>query len=129
MARSHFAPCHGRVPAYPHRFMSAFSKLASLVCDRPDGEPVVGVVIVDRLDTLAGEHPDAPEWRKSIVDLLKTVGLETSYGARKKLALELGYTEDRIVTRGSAEMNQWLRDEVMKRLADAGVKLPLDVLP
>ena len=109
--------------------MSAFSKLLSVVCDRPDGEPVVGVAVADRLDALSREHPDAPEWRKSIVDLLKTVGLDTSYGARKKLALELGHTEDLIVTKGSAEMNLWLRGEVMKRLADAGVKLPLEVFP
>ena len=109
--------------------MSAFSKLVSVICDRPEGQPVTGVSFAERLDELAGKHPDAPEWRKSITDLLKTVGLDTSYGARKKLALELGYTEEKIVTKGSTEMNQWLRDEVMKRLADAGVKLPLDVLP
>jgi hypothetical protein len=109
--------------------MSAFSKLVSVVCDRPDGETVEGVDVADRLDALAREQPDAPEWRKSIVDLLKTVGLDTSFGARKKLALELGYTEDLIVTKGSSEMNLWLRGEVMKRLADAGVKLPLEVFP
>jgi hypothetical protein len=109
--------------------MSAFSKLVSAVCDRPDGEPVTGVAVADRLDALAREHPDTPDWRKSIVDLLKTVGLDTSYGARKKLAIELGYPEDLIVTKGSAEMNLWLRVEVMKRLADAGVKLPSEVLP
>lgn len=108
--------------------MSAFSKLVSAVCDRPDGDPVTGMAVAERLDALAREHADAPEWRKSIVDLLKTVGLDASYGARKKLALELGYTEDLIVTKGSAEMNLWLRGEVMKRLADAGVKLPSEVV-
>jgi hypothetical protein len=109
--------------------MSAFSKLVSAVCDRPDGAAVSGVSFADRLDALALEHPDAPEWRKSIVDLLKTAGLDASYGARKKLALELGYTEDQIVTQGSTEMNQWLRGEVWKRLADAGATLPPDLLP
>jgi hypothetical protein len=109
--------------------MNAFSKLVSVVCDRPEGETVAGMAFADRLDAIARDHPDAPDWRKSIVDLLKTVGLDSSYGARKKLALELGYTEDLIVTKGSSEMNLWLLGEVMKRLADEGVKLPPEVFP
>lgn len=104
-------------------------RLISTVCDRPEGQPVVGVAFAERLDALAAGHPDAPEWRKSVVDLLRLVGFDASYGARKKLALELGYTEDLVVTKGSAEMNLWLHGELMKRLADAGAKVPLDVLP
>lgn len=73
---------------------------------------------------LAKDQPEELNWRNSIVDLLKLVGLESSYGARKELALELGYTESDIVEKGSAEMNLWLRDEVMKQLAARGVKMP-----
>ncbi len=100
--------------------MSAFAKLVSVICERPEGQPITGVAFAERLDALAREHPDAPNWRNSIVDLLKTIRLDASYGARKKLALELGYTEDEIVTKGSTEMNLWLRKEVMGRLAEAG---------
>ncbi len=104
--------------------MSAFSKLVARICDCPEGSPVTGVDLVARLDPLAKAHPDTPDWRRSISDLLKTVDLDPSYGARKKLALELGYTQDLIDTKGSSEMNVWLLGEVMKRLADAGAKVP-----
>jgi hypothetical protein len=55
---------------------------------------------------------------------LKTVDFDPSYGSRKKLAIELGYTQGLIDTNGSSEMNLWLLGEVMKRLADAGAKIP-----
>lgn len=104
--------------------MSAFSKLVARICDRPEGHPVLGIDFAERLDELAKAHPDSPDWRRSIADLLKTVDLDPSYGARKKLAIELGYTQDLIDTKGSSEMNLWLLAEVMKRLADAGAKVP-----
>lgn len=104
--------------------MSAFSKLVAKICDRPEGHPVLGIDFAERLDELAKAHPDTPDWRRSISDLLKTVDLDPSYGARKKLAIELGYTQDLIDTKGSSEMNLWLLAEVMKRLADAGAKVP-----
>lgn len=76
------------------------------------------------LAELAKDQPEELNWKHSIVDLLKLVGMESSYGARKELALELGYSESDIVEKGSAEMNIWLRDEVMKQLAARGVKMP-----
>ena len=103
--------------------MSALSKLTAKICERPDGHPVLGIDVAPRLDALAKEHPDSPDWRRSIVDLLKTLGLDPSYGARKVLALELGYTQDLIDTKGSSEMNIWLQEEVMKRLAEAGAEV------
>jgi len=108
--------------------MSAFSKLVAKMCDRPEGHPVLGVDFAERLDDLAKAHPDSPEWRRSISDLLKILDLDPSYGARKKLALELGYGQDLIDTKGSAEMNLWLLAEVMKRLADEGAKVPQEAL-
>ncbi|MCB1204677.1 MAG: DUF3597 domain-containing protein [Verrucomicrobiae bacterium] len=104
--------------------MSAFSKLVACLCDRPEGTPVLGVDVAPRLDELASAHPDTPEWRHSVVDLLKTAGLDCSYGARKRLAIELGYTQDLIDIKGSAEMNRWLHAEIIKRLTVAGAKIP-----
>ena len=104
--------------------MSAFSKLMAKICDRPEGHPALGIDIAERLDPLAKAHPDTPDWRRSISDLLKTVDFDPSYGSRKKLAIELGYTQGLIDTNGSSEMNLWLLGEVMKRLADAGAKIP-----
>ncbi len=93
------------------------------------GAPVVAAALTfeeieANLAELAKGQTEDLNWKNSIVDLLKLVGLESSYGARKELALELGYSESAIVEKGSAEMNIWLRDEVMKQLDARGVKMP-----
>ena len=50
------------------------------------------------------------DWRRSIVDLMKLINLDSSLAARKQLALELNYTGD---MNDSASMNIWLRKQVM----------------
>jgi len=63
-------------------------------------------------------------WRTSIVDLLKLLGLDSSLQARKELASELGYNGD---TNDSASMNIWLHRQVMNKLAANGGKVPADL--
>lgn len=63
-------------------------------------------------------------WRSSIVDLLKLLGLDSSLQARKELAAELNYTGD---TSDSASMNIWLHRQVMNKLAANGGKVPADL--
>jgi hypothetical protein len=63
-------------------------------------------------------------WRTSIVDLLKLLGLDSSLQARKELAAELHYTGD---TNDSATMNIWLHRQVMNKLAANGGKVPADL--
>jgi len=63
-------------------------------------------------------------WRTSIVDLMKLLGLDSSLAARKTLAGELGYTGS---TDDSAAMNIWLHKEVMTKLAENGGKVPDDL--
>ncbi|WP_075795115.1 DUF3597 domain-containing protein [Massilia putida] len=63
-------------------------------------------------------------WRTSIVDLLKLLGLDSSLQARKELAAELNYTGD---TNDSATMNIWLHRQVMNKLAANGGKVPADL--
>jgi hypothetical protein len=60
-------------------------------------------------------------WRTSIVDLLKLLGLDSSLDARKELASELRYSGN---TEDSSAMNIWLHREVMKKLAENGGKVP-----
>ncbi|WP_025560972.1 DUF3597 domain-containing protein [Sphingomonas sp. UNC305MFCol5.2] len=60
-------------------------------------------------------------WRTSIVDLMKLVGLDSSLDNRKELATELGYTGAKD---GSAEMNIWLHKAVMQELAKNGGTVP-----
>jgi len=60
-------------------------------------------------------------WRTSIVDLMKLLGLDSSITARKELADELGFTGDK---NDSASMNIWLQKQVMTKLAENGGKVP-----
>ena len=64
-------------------------------------------------------------WRTSIVDLMKLVGMESSLAERKDLAQELGYTG---ALDGSAEMNMWLHRRVMQELAANGGHVPASML-
>jgi 3-oxoacyl-ACP reductase-like protein len=60
-------------------------------------------------------------WRTSIVDLMKLIGLDSSLENRKELATELGYTGAKD---GSAEMNIWLHKRVMEELEKNGGTVP-----
>ena len=73
------------------------------------------------LDNLAGNNQQKLNWRSSIVDLMKVVGMESTLQERKELADELGYTGDKADT---ARMNTWLHKEVMRKLEENGGKVP-----
>jgi len=82
-----------------------------------------GQVDVDQtLKDIAAQkgNPDL-NYRSSIVDLMKLLGMDSSLDNRQELATELGYTGDKD---GSAEMNIWLHKEVMRQLAANGGKVP-----
>jgi hypothetical protein len=70
---------------------------------------------------LADEQDEDYDWKRSIVDLMKLLKLDSGLGARKQLAQELGYTG---ALDGSAEMNVWLHKQVMTKLAESGGKVP-----
>ncbi|MDF1849989.1 MAG: DUF3597 domain-containing protein [Verrucomicrobiales bacterium] len=91
-------------------------------------EPIAQVDVAAILTKMEAEHPEDLDWKRSIVDLMKLVGMDSSYGARKELALELGYSQADIDSKGSAEMNMWLHKQVMKSLAENGGKVPADLL-
>lgn len=65
-------------------------------------------------------NPDL-DWRRSIVDLMKLLDLDSSLANRKELAHELGYTG---ATDGSAAMNIWLHKAVMRELEKNGGTVP-----
>lgn len=73
----------------------------------------------------AAAAPQQLNWRTSIVDLMKLVGMDSSLAERKELADELGYTGD---TNDSAAMNIWLHKQVMRKLAEHGGTVPADLL-
>ncbi len=65
------------------------------------------------------------DWRHSIVDLMKAVGMDASLEERKELAQELGYAGD---THDSAKMNIFLHKALMKKLSESGGKVPADLI-
>lgn len=73
------------------------------------------------LEALNEKSPQKLNWRTSIVDLMKLVGLDSSLKHRQELAVELGYTGDK---NDSAAMNIWLHKAVMRKLAENGGKVP-----
>ena len=76
------------------------------------------------LSDMAKKNPEKLNWRTSIVDLMKLVGMDSSLTARKELAQELNYTGN---TTDSASMNMWLHKQVMRKIAESGGKLPADM--
>jgi hypothetical protein len=85
--------------------------------------PVVDVTAI--LNDLAKKNPEKLDWRRSIVDLMKLVGMDSSFTARKQLAAELHYSGD---PNDSATMNIWLHKEVLTKLAENGGKVPQELL-
>ena len=76
------------------------------------------------LDGMAKNNPEKLDWKHSIVDLMKLVGLDSDYASRKELAEELGNTD----YTGSAEDNIRLHKQVMGELARNGGKVPAEFL-
>lgn len=77
------------------------------------------------LNKLAASHGEKLNWKTSIVDLMKLVGMDSSLSERKELAKDLNYSGN---TDDSAAMNIWLHKEVMKKLAANGGRVPADLL-
>ena len=73
------------------------------------------------MDKLASQSKEKLDWRRSIVDMMKLLNLDSSMSARKHLAEELHYTGN---TNDSAAMNVWLHKRVMIKLAENGGKVP-----
>ena len=85
--------------------------------------PVVDVEVV--METMAAGTSQKLDWRHSIVDLMKLVGIDSSLANRKALAQELGYTGD---MSDSATMNIWLHKEVLRQLSANGGHVPANLL-
>jgi len=107
-----------QVPQQPQQApASAQAGHATATAERVDIEKV--------LNDMAAKNPQKLNWRTSIVDLMKLVGMDSSLQERKQLADELGYTGDK---NDSAAMNIWLHKQVMKKLEENGGKVPADLL-
>ena len=87
--------------------------------------PAQAVDVTAILDDLAAKSPEKLDWRKSIVDLMKLVGIDSGLAARKQLAAELCYSGEE---KDSAAMNIWLHKQVIMKIAENGGKVPQELL-
>jgi hypothetical protein len=83
------------------------------------------VDVAAQLDAAATARGETLNWRTSIVDLMKVVGLDASLQERWDLAQELNYPGD---TQDTAAMNSWLHKELLRRLAQNGGRVPAELL-
>jgi hypothetical protein len=91
--------------------------------------PAAGIAVVDvvsKLEGLAASHSEKLNWKVSIVDLLKLLGLDSSLTARKELAAELGCPTQAMGD--SSQMNIWLHKTVLQKLAQNGGNIPQELL-
>jgi hypothetical protein len=86
---------------------------------QPPAEPVDVEEVLQEIAQEKG-NPNL-NWRRSIVDLMKLLDLDSSLDNRRELATELGYTGEK---NGSAEMNIWLHRRVMEELERNGGRVP-----
>ena len=84
------------------------------------------VDVVAQLEKRAAAHGEKLNWRTSIVDLMKLLGMDSSLTERKALATELGIPANLMAD--SASMNIWLHKEVLKRIAANGGNVPANLL-
>ena len=106
---------------------SAVSPATAAPATTPDADtaPAQTVDVPAILDALAAKNPEKLDWKKSIVDLLKLVEMDSSLSARKQLATELHYSGDE---NDSASMNVWLHKQVLRELSAHGGKIPRELL-
>ena len=105
--------------------------VAPAPADASAGAPVAAVStaladvdVAAVMDQLAAANPQKLDWRRSIVDLMKLLDVDSSLEHRRQLAGELKYGGD---TNDSASMNIWLHKQLMTALAANGGKLPADL--
>lgn len=102
---------------------------AAAPAEAPSAAAPVAMPMVDvmaKLESLAASHGEKLNWKQSIVDLMKLLGLDSSLAARKELATELGCPAEKMGD--SAQMNMWLHKTVLQKLAANGGNIPAELL-
>jgi hypothetical protein len=87
---------------------------------------ISAVDVVAKLEGLAAANAEKLNWKTSIVDLMKLLGLDSSLAVRKELAAELDCPADKMAD--SAQMNMWLHKTVLQKLAENGGNIPTELL-
>jgi hypothetical protein len=92
----------------------------------PKPPPIEMVDVMAKLEALSKASPEKLDWKVSIVDLLKLLGIDSSLKARKELATELACPPELMAD--SAKMNTWLHKTVLRLIAENGGNIPKELL-
>ena len=105
-----------------------FDPLSSLPTAKPVTPAPVAVSEVDVVKHLEKlSEGSGLDWKVSIVDLLKVLGLDAGKEARIELAKELGCPAE-LIGGDYSKMNVWLHKEVLKQIAANGGNIPKNLL-
>ena len=115
------APSAGATPGSPASAPSGSAASTGATAGTAAAKPISREDVEAILKRLHNDQKEDFDWRRSIVDLMKLLKLDSSLSARKQLAQELGYSG---ALDGSAEMNLWLHRQVMTKLTESGGKVP-----
>jgi hypothetical protein len=127
------APAKGTAPAAsnqmapnrPGQMMSSSTAAVSYVAPVSPA-PMQMVDVVSKLDQLAKANPEKLDWKVSIVDLLKLLGMEATGPAIKELAVELGCPGSEMAD--SYKRNVWTHKALLNKIAQNGGNIPQNLL-
>ena len=94
-------------------------KLKNSAC--PPDAPMTDDEVEAFLLAAASNATDAPDWRNSIVDLLKILRQDSSRGSRAELWVEMGHGD---AYHGTAEQNVQLHADVTKKIRERELVIP-----
>jgi hypothetical protein len=111
---------------HPDQPAPAASSTPASMPAAPKPAPMAMVDVVSKLDKMASGSPGL-DWKVSIVDMLKLLGMDSSLNARKELATELGCPTD-LMGGDYAKMNVWLHQTVLQKIAENGGNIPQSLI-
>lgn len=111
-----------QVPASPVAPVPASAASAASASPAPVQSSVDVAAILDAAVKKSGQKLD---WKHSVVDLMKALGMDATLEERKELAAELDYRGD---IHDSATMNIFLHKALLQKLSENGGKVPAELL-
>lgn len=117
------SPSQASAPATPTATAPASAAPASPAPSA--ATPAQSIEVAPILDAAVAKSGQKLDWKHSIVDLMKALGMDASLEERKELAAELNFQGD---AHDSAKMNTFLHKALLQKLSQNGGKVPAELL-
>jgi hypothetical protein len=101
-----------------------FSKILEKIKELLGGKPMADADLMAEMEKKA--KGTGWNWKRSVVDFMKVLGIDSSRTNRDALATELGVAQEG--ASGSASRNEALRVALFKKLAANGGNIPASLL-